>query len=83
MPIDPVKPASEEPKPSLPPFIDENPNRDLVLEGADVAEDERRDAADDEFNEDPERPLGENLDEEDPAEIEAIHPFDAPEEQNP
>ncbi len=50
MPLDPVEPARDLLSPDNdPPFINESPNIDLVEEGLDVAEDERREAAEEKF----------------------------------
>ena len=67
MPLDPVELAGGESPRNTPEFIDENPNRDLVLEGMEVSEDERRDVADEVYGEDPSLPISD--DEEDDAEI--------------
>ncbi len=43
-PIDPVKPASEDPaSPMAPPYVDEDINLESVRKGMRVAEDEKRD----------------------------------------
>lgn len=50
MPIDPVEPASPNPKPPMaPPFVDENPNLASVQDGLNVAENERREAVADAY----------------------------------
>lgn len=76
MPLDPVELATGESPRNTPEYIDENPNRDLVLEGMEASEDEQRDAADELFGEDPSLPVSDDLDEleDDVApEIAAIH----------
>jgi hypothetical protein len=50
MPLDPVESARDVLSPDNdPPFIDDYPNVDLVREGLDVADDERREAAEEQF----------------------------------
>ena len=75
MPLDPVELAGGESPRNTPEFIDENPNRDLVLEGMEVSEDERRDVADDVYGEDPSLPISDDEEENDEIspEISAIH----------
>jgi hypothetical protein len=76
MPLDPVELATGASPRNTPEYIDENPNRDLVLEGMEASEDEQRDAADELFGEDPSLPVSDDLDEmeDDVApEIAAIH----------
>ncbi|MEO5916274.1 MAG: hypothetical protein ABIS50_18695 [Luteolibacter sp.] len=49
-PIDPVKPATADPKsPMAPPYIDEDPNLALVEEGMDEAENDLREAVADDY----------------------------------
>ncbi|MFD0893765.1 hypothetical protein KBB96_10105 [Luteolibacter ambystomatis] len=49
-PIDPAKEVPEkQPTGMAPPYVDEDPNEALVEEGLDVAEDEAREAAADDF----------------------------------
>ena len=60
MPLDPVELAGGESPRNTPDFIDENPNRDLVLEGMEVSEDERRDVADEVYGEDPSLPISDD-----------------------
>jgi len=49
-PIDPVTPASADPRsPMAPPYVDEDPGLALVEEGLDVAEDETREAVADDY----------------------------------
>lgn len=49
-PIDPVKPATADPRsPMAPPYVDEDPNLALVEQGMDVADDETRDAVADDY----------------------------------
>ena len=75
MPLDPVELAGGESPRNTPDFIDENPNRDLVLEGMEVSEDERRDVADEVYGEDPSLPISDDEEEDDEIspEISAIH----------
>ncbi|HVJ45938.1 MAG TPA: hypothetical protein VM511_06085 [Luteolibacter sp.] len=76
MPLDPVELSTGASPRNTPEYIDENPNRDLVLEGMEASEDEQRDAADELFGEDPSLPVSDDLDEmeDDVApEIAAIH----------
>lgn len=76
MPIDPVELASGESPRNTPEFIDENPNRDLILEGMDLAEEERREAIEDitdDSGEDDFPMLSDDDDEEVAPEIAAIH----------
>ena len=75
MPLDPVELAGGESPRNTPEFIDENPNRDLVLEGMEVSEDERRDVADEVYGEDPSLPISDDEEENDEIspEISAIH----------
>ena len=75
MPLDPVELAGGESPRNTPEFIDENPNRDLVLEGMEVSEDERRDVADEVYGEDPSLPISDDEEEDDEIspEISAIH----------
>lgn len=76
MPIDPVDTDTRDLRPNLPEYIDENPNRDLIEEGMDVSEDERREAADDVYGEDPSLPVSEETDELDDdfaPEVNAMH----------
>lgn len=52
-PIDPRKPPLQsDDAPMAPPFVDENPEIDLVRQGLDVAEDEIRDAVADAYEAD-------------------------------
>lgn len=49
-PLDPVEPASPDPKsPMAPPYVDEDPDMESVRQGLRVAEDEKRDAVTDEY----------------------------------
>ena len=48
MPLDPIQPASSVTrKPMAPPYVDEDPNMEMVENGLEVAEDEKRDAVTD------------------------------------
>lgn len=50
MPIDPVQPASSvQQNPMAPPYVDEDPNAEMVKKGLDVAENEKRDAVVDSY----------------------------------
>ena len=60
MPIDPVDTDARDLRPNLPDFLDENPNRDLIMEGMEVSENERRDAAADVYGEDPSLPVSDD-----------------------
>lgn len=45
MPLDPAQPASSVQKnPMAPPYVDENPNMEMVERGLEIAENEKRDA---------------------------------------
>lgn len=49
-PIDPVQPATVDPKSSMaPPYVDEDPNLALVQQGVDEAENEIREAVADDY----------------------------------
>jgi hypothetical protein len=49
-PIDPVQPATADPKSSMaPPYVDEDPNLALVQQGVDEAENEIREAVADDY----------------------------------
>lgn len=51
-PLDPTEPATPDPKsPMAPPYVDEDPYLDSVRQGLKVAEDEKRDAVTDEYEE--------------------------------
>ncbi len=73
MPLDPVELADGESPRNTPEYIDENPNLELVREGMEVSEDELREAADDEFGEDPSLPVSDDDEDEFAPEIAAIH----------
>lgn len=76
MPLDPIELDHGDSPQNTPPFIDENPERDLVQQGLDASEDELRDAADDEFGVDPDAPLLDDIGDEDAdlaPEVVAIH----------
>jgi hypothetical protein len=64
MPIDPVDTDSRDLRPNLPDFLDENPTRDLIMEGMEVSESERRDAAAEVYGEDPSLPVSDDTDDE-------------------
>ncbi len=84
MPLDPVELATGESPRNTPEFIDENPNRDLVLAGVNASDDEQRDAADDVFGEDPSLPVSDDADDFDDEvapEIAAIHIERAPDDR--
>lgn len=83
MPLDPVEIAGGESPRNTPEFIDENPNRDLILEGMAVSEDEQRDAVEEEFGADPSLPVSDetdDLDEEIAPEVAAMHMENVPED---
>lgn len=84
-PIDPVTPAFASPMPSsAPPYVNEEPNLEMVQKGLDLAEDEVREAVTDAYeqgallSEDPQESL-DDIDYEEggeqsgPAELTAIH----------
>ncbi len=73
MPLDPVELAGGNSPRNTPEYIDENPNRDLILEGMEVSEDERREAAAEVYGEDPSLPISDDDDDEYAPEISAIH----------
>jgi len=73
MPLDPVELAGGESPRNTPEYIDENPNRELIMEGMEVSEDERREAADEAYGEDPSLPVSDEDDDEIAPEISAIH----------
>lgn len=73
MPLDPIELADGEFPRNTPEYIDENPNRDLILEGMEISEDERREAANEMFGEDPSLPISDDDGEEFAPEISAIH----------
>lgn len=75
MPLDPVELAGGESPRNTPEYIDENPNLDLVLEGLEVSEDERRDVADEVYGEDPSLPISDDDEDDDEIspEVSAIH----------
>jgi hypothetical protein len=73
MPLDPVELAGGESPRNTPEYIDENPNRDLILEGMEVSEDERREAAAEVYGDDPSLPVSDEDDDEFAPEISAIH----------
>ena len=76
MPLDPVELAGGESPRNTPEFIDENPNRDLVMEGMEESENELREAAEEEYGLDPSLPVSDELLEDDEIvapEIAAIH----------
>lgn len=73
MPLDPVELAGGESPRNTPEYLDENPNRDLILEGMEVSEDERREAAAEVYGEDPSLPVSDEDDDEFAPEISAIH----------
>ena len=90
-PIDPVQTDQNEQRKSMaPPYVDENPNRALVEQGMDTAENEKRDAVIDIYetraltSEDPSRALddieyGSNEGAAIPAEVAAMHEKKIPE----
>jgi hypothetical protein len=73
MPLDPVELAGGDSPRNTPEYIDENPNRDLIQEGLDISEDERREAANEVYGEDPSLPISDEDDDEFAPEISAIH----------
>jgi hypothetical protein len=73
MPLDPVELAGGDYPRNTPEYIDENPNRDLIQEGLDISEDERREAANEVYGEDPSLPISDEDDDEFAPEISAIH----------
>ncbi len=74
MPLEPIELAHGDSPRNTPDYIDENPNRDLILEGMEVSENERREAVEDEYGLDPSLPDSEDLDDTEVApEISAIH----------
>ncbi len=75
MPLEPIELSGGTSPRNTPEFIDENPNRDLIEEGLEVSENERREAAEEEYGLDPSLPVGDELpDGEDASpEIAAIH----------
>jgi hypothetical protein len=73
MPLDPVELADGDSPRNTPEYIDENPNRDLIQEGLDISEDERREAANEVYGEDPSLPISDEDDDEFAPEISAIH----------
>ena len=76
MPLDPIELAGGESPRNTPEFIDENPNRDLVMEGMEESENELREAAEEEYGLDPSLPVSDELLEDDEIvapEIAAIH----------
>lgn len=76
MPLDPVELASGPSPRNTPEFIDENPNRDLIREGMELSEEERREAAEDLYGADPSLPVSDEMDDPDDEvapEIAAIH----------
>lgn len=87
-PIDPVTIASQDPRsPMAPPYVDEDPNMELVEQGLDEAENETREAVADDYetsallSDDPEGELNdidftESDEESESPEISAIHEID-------
>jgi hypothetical protein len=78
MPLDPIETDTGESPRNTPEFLDENPNRDMIMEGMNESEEERREAADDEFGLDPSLPVDAEIsdEEEDVAsEVAAMHEF--------
>jgi hypothetical protein len=83
MPLDPIETATGDSPRNTPEFIDENPNRDLVLEGMDLSDEERREAAADVYGEDPSLQVSDELDggdDEVAPEIAAMHYDQVPED---
>lgn len=73
MPLDPVELADGDSPRNTPEYLDENPNRDLIMEGMEISEDERREAAAEVFGEDPSLPVSDEGEEDFAPEISAIH----------
>jgi hypothetical protein len=76
MPLDPVELSNGDSPRNTPEFIDENPNRDLILEGMAASEDEQRDTAEEIFGADPSLPVSDDADDFDDEvapEVAAIH----------
>lgn len=73
MPLDPIELADGDSPRNTPEYLDENPNRDLIMEGLEVSEEERREAANDVFGEDPSLPISDDDESDFAPEIAAIH----------
>jgi len=75
MSFDPLEIEAGDNRENQPEYTDENPNLELIRQGMEVSESERRDAADDEFGLDPSLPISDEYPDGDEMapEIAAIH----------